>query len=93
MDKELISRLEKLARLQLSETERDKLGADLQSILHMVDKLRELDTTGVEPLVYLNDQGNVWREDVVGAQLPVEQALQNAPRHDGQFFRVPKVIE
>ncbi len=93
LDKELISRLEKLARLQLNPSEREKLTGDLQSMLDMVDKLRELDTTGVEPLIYLNDQGNVLREDVVGKQLPVEQALQNAPRHDGQFFRVPKVIE
>ena len=93
LDKDLISRLEKLARLQLSDPERDKLTSDLQSILDMVDKLRELDTTGVEPLVYLNDQGNVWREDEVGQQLSPEQALQNAPKQDGQYFRVPKVIE
>lgn len=93
LDKELISRLEKLARLQLSASEREKLTGDLQSMINMIDKLRELDTTGVEPLIYLNDQGNVLREDVVGEQLPVEQALQNAPRHDGQYFRVPKVIE
>ncbi len=93
LDKELISRLEKLARLKLSEPEREKLNTDLQSILNMVDKLRELPTDGVEPLVYMNDQGNVWRDDVVGEQLPVEQALQNAPKQDGEFFRVPKVIE
>ncbi|MCY7329393.1 MAG: Asp-tRNA(Asn)/Glu-tRNA(Gln) amidotransferase subunit GatC [Saprospiraceae bacterium] len=93
LDKDLISRLEKLARLQLSDPERDQLTGDLQSILNMVDKLRELDTTGVEPLVYLNNQGNVWREDAVGAQLTPAQALQNAPKQDGQYFRVPKVIE
>ncbi len=93
LDKDLISRLEKLARLQLSNPEREKLQGELQRILDMVDKLQALDTTGVEPLVYLNDQGNVLRDDVVGEQLPVEQALQNAPRHDGQYFRVPKVIE
>ncbi|MEO6038993.1 MAG: Asp-tRNA(Asn)/Glu-tRNA(Gln) amidotransferase subunit GatC [Saprospiraceae bacterium] len=93
LDNELISRLEKLARLQLSDSEREKLTGDLQSILDMVDKLRELDTTGVEPLIYLNDHGHVLREDELGDQLPVEQALQNAPKHDNQFFRVPKVIE
>ena len=93
LDKDLISRLEKLARLQLRDPEREKLQGDLQRILDMVDKLQELDTTGVEPLVYLNDQGNVLRDDVVGAPLPLEQVLQNAPQHDGQYFRVPKVIE
>ena len=93
LDKDVISHLEKLARLQLSDPEREQLTADLQRILQMVDKLRELDTTGVEPLIYLNDQENVWREDEVGTQLTPEQALQNAPKQDGQYFRVPKVIE
>ena len=93
LDKDVISHLEKLARLQLSDPEREQLTADLQRILQMVDKLRELDTTGVEPLIYLNDQENVWREDEVGIQLSPEQALQNAPKQDGQYFRVPKVIE
>ncbi len=93
VDKDLISRLEKLARLQLDPAERDKLTTDLNSILQMVDKLSELDTTGVEPLIYLNDTENVLREDVVGAQLTPEEALRNAPKQDGQFFRVPKVIE
>lgn len=93
LDKQLISRLEKLARLQLGETERDKLTGDLQRILNMVDKLRELDTTGVEPLVYVNDRVRPLRSDEVGHQVSPEEALQNAPKQDGRFFRVPKVIE
>ena len=93
IDTALISRLERLARLQLDDPERAQLTADLQSILDMVDKLRELDTTGVEPLIYLNDTENVLREDAVGQHLTAAGALQNAPKHDGQFFRVPKVIE
>ncbi len=89
----LISRLERLARLQLDAPERAQLTTDLQSILNMVDKLSELDTTGVEPLIYLNDTENVLREDAIGPQLIAAEALQNAPKHDEQFFRVPKVIE
>lgn len=92
IDSTLISRLERLARLNLDPAEREKLGGDLQRILDMVDKLRELDTAGVEPLVYLNDTANVFREDEVAGQLTRNEALQNAPGHDGQFFRVPKVI-
>lgn len=93
IDTTLISRLEKLARLKLGDAERAKLTGDLQRILDMVDKLRELDTEGVEPLVYLNDEENVLREDEIANQLRQEEALKNAPKHDGQFFRVPKVIE
>ena len=92
IDTALISRLERLARLQLDDPERAQLTADLQSILDMVDKLRELDTTGVEPLIYLNDTENVLRDDEVGQQLTQAEALQNAPKHDGQFFRVPKMM-
>lgn len=93
MDKDLISGLEKLARLHLSEAERARLGADLERILGFVDQLKSLDTSGVEPLVYLNDEGIPLREDVVGAQLSREEALRTAPEQDGQFFTLPKVIE
>lgn len=93
IDTTLISRLEKLARLQLDDTERAKLTGDLQSILDMVDKLQELDTEGVEPLVYLSASENALREDEIARQLTQAEALLNAPKQDGQFFRVPKVIE
>jgi aspartyl-tRNA(Asn)/glutamyl-tRNA(Gln) amidotransferase subunit C len=88
----LISRLEKLARLQLAEAEREQLGADLQNILNMVDQLQTLNTDGVAPLIYLNEQHNVFREDIVNQQITTEEALVNAPKHDAQYFRVPKVI-
>lgn len=93
VNKELISRLEKLARLQLTETERTKFAGDLSRILEMVDKLRELDTTGVEPLSHPTETEPEWREDQIGAQLSQSEALKNAPKQDGQFFRVPKIIE
>ena len=93
LDKDLISRLEKLARLQLDAAEREKMAGDLQGILDMVDKLQDLDTRHVEPLVYLNDETDTLREDEVLNQLPQDKALKNAPKHDEQFFRVPKVIE
>ncbi len=82
-----------MARLQLSPTEREKMSGDLQRILDMVDKLKELDTRDVEPLVYLNGEQNIAREDEIANQLAQNEALKNAPKHDGQFFRVPKVIE
>lgn len=93
IDAALISRLEKLARLQLDDAERSKLTGDLQRVLDMVDKLRELDTEGVEPLVYLNEDATELRDDEIARQLTQAEALLNAPKHDGQFFNVPKVIE
>lgn len=93
IDAALISRLEKLSRLQLGEAEREKLAGDLQRILDMVDTLKSLDTSHVEPLVYLSETENVLREDQVGKQLTTAEALQNAPEQNGQFFMTPKVIE
>ena len=89
----LISRLEHLARLELSEEERKSLQEDLNNILVMVEKLQALDTNDVEPLVYLNEDVNVWREDQVQYQVKREDALHNAPQQDGTFFMVPKVID
>lgn len=93
IDTKLISRLEELARLELSETERAKLTGDLSEILKMVEKLEELDTSGVEPLTYINDEVNVLREDEVKNQVSPEEAFKNAPDSDGTFFKVPKVIK
>jgi aspartyl-tRNA(Asn)/glutamyl-tRNA(Gln) amidotransferase subunit C len=58
----------------------------------MVEKLHELDTTGVEPLVYISGETNQLREDALKDQLAQAQALQNAPDTDGQYFKVPKVL-
>lgn len=93
IDEKLISRLEHLARLELSGEERTHIQTDLNKILNMVEKLNELDTNNVDPLVYINEEGNVWREDKVQHQLGRDNALKNAPDQDGAFFKVPKVID
>ena len=93
IDDQLISRLELLARLQLSDAEKEGLKTDLNSILAMVEKLNDLDVSGVEPLVYLNEAINRPRVDEVRNQVGRTEALRNAPDQDGTFFRVPKVID
>ncbi len=92
IDEKLILKLENLARLELSQTEREKLRGSLNDILTMVDKLNALNTEGVEPLVYINEAENVWREDVVKNELTQADALKNAPDRTAEFFKVPKVI-
>lgn len=92
INESLILKLEQLARLQLSDTERSAIQGDLNRILEMVEKLEELDTEGVDPLTYVNEDVNVYREDAVRGQVDREAALKNAPDQDGAYFRVPKVI-
>jgi aspartyl-tRNA(Asn)/glutamyl-tRNA(Gln) amidotransferase subunit C len=93
IDDELISRLEKLARLQLSPEEKQALKKDFGNILEMVEKLQELEVDGIEPLVYLNEAVNRPRADEVAHQVDRMAALRNAPDQDGNSFRVPKVID
>jgi aspartyl-tRNA(Asn)/glutamyl-tRNA(Gln) amidotransferase subunit C len=83
----------KLARLDLDEQRIQEMAATLSDILTYMAKLNELDTTNVPPTAYVGNTETVLREDVVGASLPVEDALQNAPDRAGVFFRVPKIIE
>ncbi len=94
IDNKLISKLENLARLELGEEEREKIGQELNEILKMVEKLNDLDTDGVDPLIYVNDAvENNWRADEVESNISREDALKNAPDHDGVYFKVPKVIK
>jgi aspartyl-tRNA(Asn)/glutamyl-tRNA(Gln) amidotransferase subunit C len=93
VDRDLILTLENLTRLELSEKEREKLQGSLNDILTMVDKLNALNTEGVEPLVYVNEEFSVLREDKVQHELTQKDALQNAPDHNDKYFKVPKVID
>lgn len=81
----------RLARLEVENVE--TIREDMSKILDFMDKLNELDTTDVAPLVYLNEGVNVTRPDKTGEELSREEALKNAPATDGAFFRVAKVID
>lgn len=88
----LIDKLANLARLQFSQEEKENLRQDLQRMIAFVDKLNELNTEGVEPLLHMSDTINVLREDLVQGSISREEGLKNAPDTDGVYFRVPKVI-
>lgn len=82
-----------LARLELSEEEKDLFSKQLGSIIQYIKKLNELDTGTVEPTAHVLPLHNVFREDEVQPSLPREMALQNAPEKNEQFYRVPRIIE
>jgi aspartyl-tRNA(Asn)/glutamyl-tRNA(Gln) amidotransferase subunit C len=83
----------KLARLELSEGELPAMIQQLGAIVEFVDQLRQLDTSGVEPLAHPLPVQNVWRNDEPERSLPVDDALRNAPDRRGNFFAVPPVLE
>jgi len=92
IDKNLISRLETLAKLKLSDKEKEELASELTNILNMVEKLQEVDTEGIEPLVYMNDEVNKLRPDQVERMVTQAEALKNAPDSDGTYFKTPRVL-
>ena len=81
-----------LARLTFSPEDEQKLVEDLNAILRYMEQLNRLDTTAVEPLTHVTDQGNVLREDIPVPSLPRDEVLLNAPARTEALFRVPKVI-
>jgi len=89
---EQVERIAKLAKLHLSKEEKEAYTKQLSDILTYVEKLDELDTENVQPLSHVMDVTNAFREDTAGESLPREEALKNAPKSDGEFFIVPKVI-
>ena len=88
-----IEHLALLARLNLSDDEKRRFSRQVGSIIEYINKLNELDTTGVEPTAHVLPMNNIFREDTPRPSLPREKALQNAPERNESFYRVPKIIE
>ena len=82
-----------LARLHLTPDEDKKLGAQLGHILGYIEKLKELDVTGVEPTAHAVPMVNVTRADEIRPSLPHDDALRNAPARANGLFMVPKIVE
>lgn len=89
---ELVDQLAHLARLSIKPAEKEEIKNDLQKMISFIEKLNEIDTTGVEPLLFMTDEVNVLREDEVKGSISRHEGLVNAPLKDEQFFKVPKVI-
>ena len=89
---DMINKLSDLAKLEFNSTEREKIKSDLNNILHFVEKLQQVDTEGVEPLIYMNEDLNVLRDDVAEKTISKEEALKNAPQKDSDYFKVPTVL-
>ncbi len=87
-----VEHIAKLARLEFSDAEKEKLTHQLNDILRYIEKLNQLDTTKVEPLSHVIELTNVVREDTVTPSMAREEVLQNAPSKTEKFFKVPKVI-
>jgi aspartyl-tRNA(Asn)/glutamyl-tRNA(Gln) amidotransferase subunit C len=89
-----LDRIAELARLDVSDPkERTTLLNDMQRVIDFVEKLNEVETKGVEPLIFLTDEVDVLRDDVSTIEISKEEALQNAPVKDSDYFKVPRVVD
>lgn len=93
IDEKTVKEVAHLARLEFENEGLQKMITDLNQVVGFVNKLNELNTDGVEPLIYMNDDVNVLREDVVKQELTQKDALKNAPKKDSDYFKAPKVID
>jgi aspartyl-tRNA(Asn)/glutamyl-tRNA(Gln) amidotransferase subunit C len=94
IDIKTVDEVAHLARLEFTtEEEKSKILTDMNRMLGFIDKLNELDTSNIEPLIYMTNEKNILREDEPKTTVTHKEALKNAPRKDSDYFKVPKVIE
>ena len=93
IDAEQVRKVAKLARLELTDAEVKEFTGQLSAILDYMEKMNGLDTTDAEPLAHCLPISNVFREDVAKESLGTEKTLANAPQRDGEFFKVPKILD
>lgn len=96
LDEATLDRIAELARLDVSDpARRAQLLQDMQRVFDFVEKLNEIDTRGVEPLIFMTDEEDVLRDDVVKPEDVIDKktALANSPVKDSDYFKVPKVVD
>lgn len=90
---ELIDKISALCKLEFQGAERETLRHEFKRMLDFVDQLQAVNTEGVEPLIHMTEEVNILRDDRPEGQVDRSLALKNAPKEDGNYFRVPKVID
>ena len=93
VNNKLIQDIAKLSKLKFDDSAEEKMKSDLGKMLAFVDKLNEIDTEGINPLIYMSEEVNVLREDKVTEETSQEDALKNAPEKDSDYFKVPTVLK
>ena len=93
VNNKLIQDIAKLSKLKFDDSAKEKMKSDLEKMLAFVDKLNEIDTEGIDPLIYMSEEVNVLREDKVSEEISQEDALKNAPEKDSDYFKVPTVLK
>ena len=87
-----VDKVSLLGRLLLSDAELDTMTTQLTRVVGYVEQLSEVNTEGIQPMAHAVEMHNVFRDDALGASLPRDAALANAPKRDSECYRVPAVL-
>lgn len=90
---DIVDRVATLAKLEFKPEERELIKNDLNKIIDFIDQINNIDTEGVEPLIHMNNEVNVLREDIAEVTITQQEALKNAPQKDSDYFKIPKVLD
>ncbi len=90
---EIVDHIAHLARLEFEGEKKEAIRKDMENIISFMDKLNEVPTDNVEPLIFMNDEFNKLREDVSEETITQREALKNAPKKDSDYYRIPKVLD
>ncbi len=93
IDNKMVDEIAHLARLEFENEAKEKIVVDMNRMLDFVNKLNEIDTKNIAPLIYMNNEVNVLRSDEIKPGVTQKEALSNAPKKDSDYFKVPKVID
>ena len=90
---EIVDHIAHLARLEFEGEKKEAIRKDMENIISFMEKLNEVPTDNVEPLIFMNDEVNKLREDVSEETITQREALKNAPKKDSDYYRIPKVLD
>ena len=93
IDNDTVDKIAHLARLEFENEAKEEIKKDMNNMLNFIDKLEEINTDGISPLIHMTDEDNTFREDVSKIEITQKEALSNAPKKDSTYFKIPKVME
>ena len=93
VDDKLVTNLSKLAKLKFDKNSSEKMKSDLRKMLEFINAISQINTDKVDPLIYLSDEANVLRNDIITNEISQKDALKNSPQKDSDYFKVPTVLK
>ena len=93
VDENMIDKIAKLSMLEFDEKQKPTIINDMNKMLEFINKLNEINTNSIEPLIHISEEKNILRKDISNTYISQKEALKNAPMKDSTYFKIPKVLD